>query len=392
MAAKKVNDMVVMTGGGSGGHLTPILSVAESLRQLHPSTKIVYIGQKGDSLGDIMKDNPLFDAVYTVRAGKFRRYHGEGWKQILDVVTMAKNARDSVLVLIGFFQAWKLLRTLRPKVLFCKGGFVGVPVSLAAATQRIPYVTHDSDSLPGLANRIISRWARIHAVGMPKELYPYPQAKTITVGVPIQKHFKYVTADVKLAAREKLGVPKDAKVLFIIGGGLGARRVNRALTAVAKQLFQQIPKLYIMHVAGRVDEEATRAAYAEKLKPDSLGRIRVFGFTSDVAQMSETADVVITRAGATNMAEFSLQGKACVVIPNPVLTGGHQLKNASVYYKADAAVVLLEADTKTLPKVLNDLMSDPKRRQELGENLRTFAMPKSAESLAQLLITMIEGH
>lgn len=391
-ATSKSTNMIVMTGGGSGGHLTPLMSVAESLRALSPATKIVYIGQKGDGLGDIMKDNPLFDAVYTIHAGKFRRYHGEGWKQILDVATMYKNARDFFLVLAGLVESWRLLGTLQPRVILCKGGFVGVPVGFAAAARRIPYVTHDSDSLPGLANRLIARSARIHAVALPKEIYAYPQAKTITVGVPVQKHFKYVTKQIKEAARQKLGVPSGAKVLFVIGGGLGAIRINRAVTDGAKQLFRSIPKLYIYHVAGRGDEAATNAAYTSVLTEEERRRVQVLGFTSEVAQLSAAADVAITRAGATNMAEFAQQGKACIVVPNPVLTGGHQLKNASVYYKADAAVVLLEADLGTLPKVTAGLMEDAKRRAVLGENLRAFATPKAAENLAQLLLTFVEGR
>lgn len=388
----KTADMVVMTGGGSGGHLTPLMSVAEALHALSPATKIVYVGQKGDSLGDIMKESPLFDAVYTVHAGKFRRYHGEGWRQLLDVVTMLKNARDFIFVLMGLFESWRLFGKIHPQIIFSRGGFVSVPVCFGGSLRRIPYITHDSDAIPSLANRIIAKRARVHAVALPKEIYPYPQDKTITVGVPIQKQFKPVTKEIKAAARQALGISSDAKVLFVIGGGLGALRVNRALGQSAKQLFKIVPKLHIFHVAGRNDEAATREAYQAGLSEVDLEKVKVFGFTSDVARMSEAADVVITRAGATNMAEFAQQGKACVIIPNPVLTGGHQLKNASVYYKAGAAIILLEADLEQLPKIAGDLLNDSKRQAELGEHLQTFAAPKAAQSLAQLLVTMIEGH
>ncbi len=379
-----------MTGGGSGGHLTPIMSVADALRGIAPGTKLVYIGQKGDSLGDIMKNNPLFDKVYTVHAGKFRRYHGEGWKQILDIKTMAKNARDMVLVAVGLVESFILLRNLRPKVLLCKGGFVGVPVGLAAAMLRIPYVTHDSDSLPGLANRIISRWAHIHAVGMPKETYHYPQDKTVTVGVPIQKHFKPVTDAMKSSARRALGVPEKAKVIFVIGGGQGAQQINDALLAGAKKLFELVPQLYVLHVAGRKVEEEVRAGYAKKLSETDLANVQVFGFTSDVARLSAAADVVITRAGATNMAEFAQQGKACIVIPGTQLTGGHQLKNASVFHKQQAAIVLLETDLKSLATVTADLLGDRAKQVQLGANLQTLANPNAAQSLAALLVAVTE--
>lgn len=155
---------ILVTGGGSGGHITPILAVVHELRQLSPKAEIIYVGQTGDDLLDVPAHDPNIASVVAIRAGKFRRYHGEGWKQLFDVVTLCKNLRDAVWVLIGLWQSFWLLGRLRPDVIFVKGGFVGVPVGLAAALRGIPYVTHDSDALPGLANRIIARWAKVHTV------------------------------------------------------------------------------------------------------------------------------------------------------------------------------------------------------------------------------------
>jgi len=117
---------------------------------LQPGVRIVYIGKRGESLLDILSEDPNIDEVLTVRAGKFRRYNGEGWKQLLDIPTQAKNIRDAIYVLIGTWQSFWLLRKLKPSVLFTRGGFVSVPVALGAVLNRIPYVTHDSDSIPSL--------------------------------------------------------------------------------------------------------------------------------------------------------------------------------------------------------------------------------------------------
>ena len=163
---------IVVTGGGSGGHITPILAVADEIKKAHPDSKIIYIGQKGDTFADIVAENMLIDEVRSVSAGKFRRYNGEGLKQLLDFKTIWLNVRDAFRVIKGFWECNKLLSTIKPDVVFCKGGFVGVPVGLAAARLKIPYLTHDSDAIPGLANRIISRWAAKHAVALDPELYP----------------------------------------------------------------------------------------------------------------------------------------------------------------------------------------------------------------------------
>src|SRR6266542_6902052 len=123
---------IALTGGGSGGHITPLLAVAHELKNQDPQIAITYIGQKGDGLADIPAQDPNIDTVKLVHAGKFRRYHGEGWRQLLDIPTMLKNIRDAVLVLAGIWESFWLLKTLRPDVVFVKGGFVGVPVGLAA--------------------------------------------------------------------------------------------------------------------------------------------------------------------------------------------------------------------------------------------------------------------
>ncbi len=382
---------IVLTGAGSGGHITPVLAVAAEIKRLQPDTHLAYIGQRGDKLGDIPAGNPAIDEVFTVRAGKFRRYHGEGWKQLLDVATWFKNVRDAGYVLVGLYQSWQILRQLRPKVIFIKGGFVGVPVGLAAAWLRIPYITHDSDALPGLANRIISRWASKHAVALPPEVYnKYPSGKTVMTGIPLQADFKPVTTKLKQTYRAKLELPAKAKVMFIIGGGLGAQRVNQAVAGAVPHLLREFTDLYVVHVAGRANETALEALYADRLSSAEQGRLQVHGFITDVYRYSGAADVIVTRAGATNLAEFALQGKACIVVPNPVLTGGHQLANAHYLEQQQAAVVIdeteLTADPNRLAHQVSGLLHNPDRRHRLSVRLAKFAKPQATTELARLIL------
>jgi UDP-N-acetylglucosamine--N-acetylmuramyl-(pentapeptide) pyrophosphoryl-undecaprenol N-acetylglucosamine transferase len=384
---------IALTGAGSGGHITPILAVAAELKRLRPDARVVYIGQRGDKLGDIPAGHASIDEVFTVRAGKFRRYNGEGLKQLLDIPTTLKNIRDVFYVLTGIYQSWQVLRKLRPDVIFVKGGFVGVPVGLAAAKLRIPYVTHDSDAVPGLANRIIGRWASRHAVALPPEVYRYPAAKTVMTGIPLQTDFTPVNTALQQEYRAAIKLPAKAKVLFVIGGGLGAQRVNQAVAAVVPHLLREFPDLYVVHGAGRANETAMKAIYTEKLSPAEQGRLQVHGFISDVYRYSGAADVIITRAGATNLAEFALQGKACIVVPSPFLTGGHQLKNAQYLADQGAALVLdetdLAADPNRLAGQVSDLLRDPARQRELAARLAKFAKPKATGELARLILDQV---
>jgi UDP-N-acetylglucosamine--N-acetylmuramyl-(pentapeptide) pyrophosphoryl-undecaprenol N-acetylglucosamine transferase len=381
---------VALTGGGSGGHITPVLAVAAEIKRRRPGTRLVYIGQRGDKLGDIPAQYPAIDEVFMVRAGKFRRYHGEGLKQLLDIPTWLKNIRDTGYVLVGIYQSWRLLRRLRPRVIFIKGGFVGVPVGLAAAWLHIPYITHDSDALPGLANRIIGRWARKHAVALPPPTYKYPPDKTVMTGIPLQADFQPVTPKLKQAYRTKLKLPTKAKVILIIGGGLGAQRVNQAVANAVPHLLREFTDLYVVQAAGRANEADLQALYAEKLSPAEQGRLQVHGFIKDVYRYSGAADVIVTRAGATNLAEFALQGKACIVVPNPVLTGGHQLANARYLADQQAAVVIdeteLAADPNRLARQVSGLLRNSDHQRRLSARLAKFAKPQATAELARLIL------
>jgi UDP-N-acetylglucosamine--N-acetylmuramyl-(pentapeptide) pyrophosphoryl-undecaprenol N-acetylglucosamine transferase len=329
-----------------------------------------------------------------VRAGKFRRYHGQGWKQLLDVKTNLKNTRDVFYVFAGLYQSWRLLKRLRPEVIFIKGGFVGVPVGLAAAWLKIPFITHDSDIIPGLANRIIARWAKLHTVAMPKERYNYPPDKTMTVGVPLVPHFVPVTANLKRKYRSEIDIPANAKLLFVIGGGLGSQGVNKAVAETVPHLLSEFPDLYVVHGVGRANEHDMEHLYDKALSATQRSRVSVYGYLMDVFRYSGAADIVITRAGATNLAEFALQGKACLVVPAAFLTGGQQLKNAR-YLNDEGAIALLpqdelEADPNRLAKQVSELLKNTKLQHSLEKRFHTFAHSDAARKLAVLLLEEVK--
>lgn len=384
-----------MTGGGSGGHITPVLAVAHELKKIDPKTVVVYIGQTGDSLADVPEQDKNIDRVYTVRAGKFRRYHGEGLKQLLDLPTLYKNLRDAVFVLVGIWQSFWLLSKLRPDVIFTRGSFVSVPVCLAARLRGIPYITHDSDAIPSLANRIIAPWAKVHAVALPKEVYHYPPQRTVTVGVPISDKFHSLTAQEVATDREQLGLHNANRVLLITGGGLGAQRINMAAVACMPELLTRYPGLMVVHIAGRLEETAVRQQYHQELPPKQQQRVIIKGFVTNMHQYSGAADIIVTRAGGTSIAEFAAQGKACVVVPAPHLSGGHQLKNAKVLADRKAVKLVqestLQEDPHALMPPLTELFDHPEKITSLGKRLTLLAQPNAAHLLAMVLLEVVAG-
>ncbi len=381
---------IVLTGGGSGGHITPLMAVATELKRRDPKVRLVYVGQSGDPFAAVVAKSPVIDETYSVPAGKFRRYHGEGWRQLLDIPTLFKNIRDVFYVLAGIWQARRLMKRLQPDIIFSRGGFVSVPVCLGGRLTGVPYITHDSDPVPSLANRIIARWAAKHVVALPKDIYPYPANKTVTTGIPLSKDFVPVTTELKKRYRAAVKVPESAQLLFIIGGGQGSQLINRAVGDILPHLLGEFPRLYVVQVAGEANVAEMTTLYDERLSEQEQGRVRVLGYTDEVYRYSGAADIVLCRAGATNLAESAVQGKACVVIPSNFLAAGHQLKNAEYLAKQGTAVVLNEAeladDANRLAKPLSRLLSDPARQKRLGHNLAAFAKPQATETIANLII------
>jgi len=382
---------VLLTGGGSGGHITPVLAVAHELKRIHPDTTLIYAIGKGDKLTHLPKEDTSIDRVFSVRSGKFRRYHGEGWKQLLDFATLAKNIRDFFFVLIGFVQSIILLRKQKPDVIFIKGGFVAVPVGLAAALLKIPYMTHDSDAVPGLANRIISRWAYVHAVAMPIENYSYDASKMKQVGVPISAEYKVVNRTLQKKYIREIGITdEDAQVLLVTGGGLGAQRLNSAVTRIARQLLGKIPSLFIVHIAGPGKARTLSGEYQAQLKGDPDDRVIIKEFVDDMYRYSGAADVVIARAGANSLTEFAAQQKACIIIPNPQLTGGHQLKNADALADTGAIVQIADESVQKNPELLlrevQMLLGSVKERAKIATQLHKLSDDTAAQKIAMLIV------
>jgi len=380
-----------LTGGGSGGHITPLLSLAQEIKARRPDCQIIYVGHKGDDFDSLHARAKAIDFLVFINAGKFRRYHDSRFGGLLDTKTLALNARDFFRLPGSIISSWKLMRRFKPDVMFSKGGFVAVPVGIAARLSGVPIITHDSDTVPGLANRIIGRWAKLHATGMPAKYYNYPKDKIEYVGIPIDERIKKVTPRIQADCREQLGLPKSANVLLLSGGGNGSMRLNELMLSVAKNLLEADLSLYILHISGQAHLQTVKAAYKDKLTKMEQARVIVEGFTPDFYAYSAAADLVVTRAGATTLAELAVEGKACIIIPSPFLAGGHQLQNAQQLADTGAAVIADETiEPDEFLVLVSELLSNDHRRFELSKNLYAAAKPDATPRLADLIIKSIK--
>ncbi|MDO8265527.1 MAG: glycosyltransferase [Candidatus Saccharibacteria bacterium] len=385
-------NVYVLVGGGSGGHIMPLIPISEAIKKLDSNAYIVHVGQKNDKFNDVLKSREeLIDANYTISAGKYRRYNGESnLKRIFDFKTNFLNVRDLFRFIFGIFQARKLLKKVNPKIVFMKGGFVCAPVGIAASKLNISYITHDSDAIVSLAHRIIAGSASLHLTAMPVENYPkYDQAKTVQVGVPVRKEFSKVTSINKENLRKELGFSGEEKIILVVGGGLGSKVVNDSVIEGASQLLTD-PMVRIVNVTGHKLYKSVCEKYKQLLDSELLKRVNIIDFTEEMYKFSGSADVVITRAGATNMAELSAQAKACIIVPNPLLTAGHQLKNAEVFANNKAAIVVNENNIQELiPKTI-ELLNNVNMQEELATKLNSMFINNAAEKIAKYLVNYSE--
>ncbi|HEX7484083.1 MAG TPA: UDP-N-acetylglucosamine--N-acetylmuramyl-(pentapeptide) pyrophosphoryl-undecaprenol N-acetylglucosamine transferase [Candidatus Saccharimonadales bacterium] len=378
---------ILTVGGGSGGHVTPVVAVLRELKKRNPKVEVRFWCDRKftPQARSIVHHFDSSIPVQTILSGKFRRYNNlPMWRQLLRPVSIVfPNVRDMILVGCGFVQSLAKLILWRPDVVFTKGGYVCLPVGLAAKLLRIPLVIHDSDAHPGLTNRILSRWATSIATGAPLKHYPYPASRSRYVGIPIANEFRKITATEQRDAKEMLGCDPARPLVVITGGGLGAQRINNA---VALSLQDLLPLTSVILVSGTGQYDEMRA-----LTPQDDDRFQLHAFVSNgMATMLGAADIVVTRAGATTLLELASLAKPTILIPNGYLTGGHQLKNAAAYAEQGAVDVIdehqLDIDPQVLVKAIRDLLHNQSRRDDMSKAFHAFARPHAAADMADMIL------
>ena len=374
-------------GGGSGGHVTPVVAVLRELRKIEPDTEIrfwvdhAFEKQARTVMGGY--DDSI--RVDTIVSGKLRRYHHlKWWQQLMKFRTITlPNIIDVVKVSVGFMQCLCKLAAWRPDVVFTKGGYVCLPVGLAAHVLRIPLVIHDSDAHPGLTNRVLARWADAIGTGAPLKFYPYPREISQYVGVPIMEDFVPYSDERRRDVKVKLGFDPTRPLVVVTGGGLGARRINDAVVAMLPQLTKQTN---VILITGAQQYSDIRARV-----PSDTDHAHIHDFiSSGLVDMLGAADIVVARAGATTILELAALAKPTILVPNGYLTGGHQLKNAAVYEEKGAVKVIDELQLDDHPTVLvqaiEALLADRAAMARMGAAFLTFAHPRAARDMAEMIV------
>jgi UDP-N-acetylglucosamine--N-acetylmuramyl-(pentapeptide) pyrophosphoryl-undecaprenol N-acetylglucosamine transferase len=385
---------ILVVGGGSGGHVTPVVAVVREIWKVRPRAKIEFWTDKKyyKNARKITIENGMDLRIRKTVAGKLRRYTNFTFLMYLqhfDVVL--KNIRDVFKNIFGFFQSFFRLLVNRPDVIFFKGGYVCLPVGTAAKVLRIPYVIHDSDAAPGLTNRLLAKRAAKIATGMPLEYYNYPADRAEWTGIPTSDDFVPVSATKQKALKKEYGYDPDKPLLVVTGGSLGAENINLAIREILPELLKFTS---VMLVAGRERyPEMMDLKDYEKWDDGKLTtNFRMIKFSSEMYKLFGAADIVVSRAGASTMTELSNMAKTVIMVPNAKLPGYHQVKNAKAYEKANAVVVVEDSEARNKPakllEAIKKLNKDKNRCAELAKNLHAFVKENAAENLARIILSV----
>jgi len=377
---------VLALGGGSGGHVTPAVAVIRELKRRHPEVEIRFWcdSKYAPQARSLIHGFDSTISVQVILSGKLRRFHHLKWWQYFTSPTVTlPNIRDIFLVIGGFLQSLAKFLTWRPDVVFAKGGFVCVPAGIAARVFAIPLVIHDSDSHPGLANRILARFATFIATGAPLNNYPYDTRRSYYTGIPISADFHSYTDDERRHLKAELGFEQAKPLLVVTGGGQGAGDIN---AAVAAQLKPLLASTSVLLLSGVEHYDAARA-----VTPPNDSHFQLYPFVTgeEMAKSLGAADIVVSRAGATTILELSALAKPTIFIPNAKLTAGHQLKNVAEYAEGGAAEVIeetqLTADPQLLANTIKSLLADPYKRKHMARTFHAFSKPNAAQEVADLI-------
>lgn len=376
---------IIAVGGGSGGHVTPVVAVLKQIKRDHPNTEIRFWCDRrfAPQATSLMHHFDSSIAISTIIAGKLRRYnHVSVLRQLFWPRLVLLNLRDGFLVGIGLIQSIIKLSLWRPDVVFTKGGYVCLPVGLAARFLRIPLVIHDSDAHPGLTNRVLSRFATSIATGAPLEYYPYPKAISHYIGIPIAQSFKQHTTDEQQAAKREWGISEDRPLIVVTGGGLGAQRINETVAETLHELMK-LGSVVLISGTGQYDE-------LRAFMPTNSDTFQLHPFITDMPVLLTAADVVVTRAGMTTILELAALAKPTILIPNAKLTGGHQVKNADVYVAKDSVIVVNEEEMiinrNLLVEAVSAVLSDKDEAHAMALRFAKFAKPHAARDMATMIV------
>lgn len=371
---------ILFTGGGSGGHILPIIGLVREIRKAYqkPDLQLFYLGPK-EEFGEIFLSQENIKAKY-ILAGKIRRY--------LNAKTFFQNLVDCLFKIpIGILQSFFYIFIFGPDVIFSKGGFGSIPVVIAGRILLTPVLLHESDIAPGLANRILSHFALEVFVSFPRTEY-FPPGKMTLIGNPIRKEILETSREEAGKFLELIG---EKPLLLILGGSQGAQRINDKILEILPELLKDFE---IIHQCGYENFREVKAEAKAIITPPELEKnYHLFPFLKEeeLKRAYAVSDLILSRAGAGTIFEIAAVGKPSILVPLPESAQNHQVKNAYAYAENGATIVMEEANftSRFFLEKLRLLINHPEELKKMAKSAQEFARPDAAKIIAAYIVTFL---
>ena len=382
METKNNKPRIIISGGGTGGHIFPAVSIANAIKELRPDAEILFVGAEGR-----MEMQRVPDAGYKIiglPVAGFDRKHL--WKNFAVLVKLARSQ----------WKARNIIKQFRPQVAVGVGGYASGPTLKTAGMMGVPTLIQEQNSYAGVTNKLLAKKACKICVAYEGMEKFFPAEKIIMTGNPVRQNLLRHSISREEAVRY-LDLDPAKKTILILGGSLGARTINQTLTAgldiIRKnpdiQFIWQTGKIYIEQVRDAITTTTGEAVHHPHIS--ALPNLYVTDFIKDMANAYAAADLVISRAGAGSISEFCLLHKPVILVPSPNVAEDHQTKNALALVDKDAAIYVKDAEAKEkLLSVALETVKDNEKLKALSNNIAKLALPDSATVIAKEVLKLIK--
>lgn len=364
----------IVSGGGTGGHIFPALSIADAIKSKYPEAKILFVGANNR-----MEMQRVPDAGYDIVGLPIAGF---------DRKNLLKNIKVLWLILKSQRMAKKVIKKFAPHAVVGVGGYASGPTLKMAASMNIPTLIQEQNSYAGVTNKILAKKANMICVAYDCMERFFPKEKIKMTGNPVRKSLIDMRAN-RTEAMKTMGLDENKKCVLIVGGSLGARSINEAVLANI-DLIKENKDIQFIWQTGKLYFEEMKERSAAMGKPENL---TVTDFVSNMANALSAADLVVSRAGAGSISEFALLGKAVILVPSPNVSEDHQTKNAMALVDKDAAIHVADAKAKEeMIKVAIATVQDKDRIVTLEKNVEKLGRPNAAEVIADEVIKLADAY
>ncbi|MBO4742566.1 MAG: undecaprenyldiphospho-muramoylpentapeptide beta-N-acetylglucosaminyltransferase [Bacteroidales bacterium] len=368
---------VIISGGGTGGHIFPAVSIAHKLKEVNPDTEILFVGAEGKmEMEKVPREG--FKIIGLPIVGLQRQLT---LKNILNDITVPFRFLGSIC------KARKIIKDFKPEVAVGVGGYASAPLLMAATGKKLPCLIQEQNGFAGLTNKMLAKKVQSICVAYEGMEKFFPADRIVMSGNPIRPQIHQYTAEDRMAGLEFYGFNPDKRHLLIIGGSLGSGTLNKAMKAWIEAGCPGGKDVEILWQCGKYYKEGIDAFMADK----NLPNIRHTDFISRMDLAYAMADVVISRSGASSVSEICAAAKAAVFVPSPNVAEDHQTHNAMALVRKDAALLVKDADavTSLMPTAL-ELASNPERVAALERNAAAMALPDAAQTIVDEIYRIVK--